>query len=162
MENLGTTGGRIRLSVIPISISDAAEFVAQHHRHHRPPPGGLFAVGVAVSSDPLAPAHVVGVAIVGRPVARGNDDDWTAEVTRLATDGTRNACSMLYSACWRAARALGYRRVITYTLASEPGTSLRAAGWLEVGRVRGRSWHCQSRPRVDRHPLQEKIRWEVR
>jgi len=151
--------------VIPISISDACEFVAQHHRHHRPPPGGLFAVGVATIEDPRfvrAAARVVGVAIVGRPVARGNDDDWTAEVTRLCTDGTQNACSMLYSACWRAARALGYRRVITYTLASEPGTSLRAAGWLEVGRVRGRSWHCQSRPRVDRHPLQEKIRWEVR
>lgn len=154
------------LSLAPVSVSDACEFVDQHHRHHRPPPGGLFAVGVARGE------LVLGVAIVGRPVARNLDDGWTAEVTRCAVrtdlDGaadqlrlTRNACSMLYSACWRAARALGFRRVITYTLASESGGSLRAAGWRVVGQVRGRSWHCPSRPRVDRHPLQDKLRWEA-
>jgi len=79
----------------------------------------------------------------------------------VATDGTRNACSMLYGAAWRAAKALGYRKLITYTLASEPGTSLRAAGWSVVGEVRGRSWSCASRPRVDKHPLQDKLRWEA-
>lgn len=101
------------------------------------------------------------MAIVGRPVARGLQDGWTAEVTRVATDGTPNAPSALYGACWRVARALGYRRLVTYTLATEPGTSLRAAGWRVVGEVRGRSWSCASRPRVDRAPAQEKLRWEA-
>lgn len=137
-----------------MSLSDAVEFCAQHHRHHKPPVGGLFAVGVAVGE------LVHGIAIVGRPVARGNQDGWTAEVTRVATDGAPNACSMLYAACWRAARALGYRQLITYTLASESGASLRAAGWRTVGEVKGRSWSCPVRPRVDRHPLQDKLRWE--
>lgn len=142
------------LELVPMSLSDAAEYCAQHHRHHKPPVGGLFAVGVAIGE------LIHGVAIVGRPVARGNQDGWTAEVTRVATDGARNACSMLYAACWRAARALGYRKLITYTLVSESGASLRAAGWRTVGEVRGRSWSCESRPRVDRHPLQNKLRWE--
>lgn len=102
------------------------------------------------------------MAVVGRPVARHNDDDWTAEVTRLAVvDGQPNACSLLYGAAWRACRALGYRRLITYTLSTEPGTSLRAAGWRVVGEVRGRSWDTPTRPRVDRHPTQDKLRWEA-
>lgn len=143
------------LQVVPCTLASAKEFVRQHHRHHRPPVGGLFAVAVAVGAD------VVGVAIVGRPVARGLQDEWTAEVTRVATDGTRNACSKLYGACWRAARALGWRRLVTYTLDSESGASLRGAGWSVVGEVRGRSWSCQSRPRVDKHPLQGKLRWEA-
>src|SRR6187455_3056117 len=82
------------LSLIPMSLSDASEFCAQHHRHHKPPVGGLFAVGVASGET------VRGIAIVGRPVTRANDDGWTAEVTRVATDGARNACSMLFGACW--------------------------------------------------------------
>jgi hypothetical protein len=143
------------LTLIPVNISDAREFVKQFHRHHNPPVSGLFAVACAESE------RVCGVAIVGRPIARNNADGFTAEVTRVATDGTPNACSMLYGACWRAAKALGYRRLITYTLASEPGTSLRASGWREVGRVAGKSWSVPSRPRVDRHPLQDKIRWEA-
>lgn len=143
------------LSIAPITISDAREFIAQHHRHHQPPVSALFAVSVADGDT------VRGVAVVGRPVARGNQDGWTAEVTRVATDGARNACSMLYGACWRAARALGYHRLITYTLASEGGASLRAAGWRVIGQVRGRSWSCKSRPRVDRHPSQDKLRWEA-
>ncbi|SRR5581483_6560748 len=144
-----------RLSIVPITIADAKEFVRLHHRHHRAPVGGLFAVAVARSGS------VVGVAIVGRPVARGNQDGFTAEVTRLATDGSRNACSMLYAASWRAARALGYRRMVTYTLASESGVSLRAAGWFLIAEVSGRSWDCPSRPRTDRHPTQDKLRWEA-
>lgn len=102
-----------------------------------------------------------GVAIVGRPVARGADDGWTAEVTRCCTDGARNACSMLYAAAWRAVRALGYRKLITYTLAAEGGGSLRAAGFRVVGEVAGRSWSCPSRPRVDTVPHQDKLRWEL-
>jgi len=143
------------IDLIPMTLSDASEFCAQHHRHHKPPRGGLFAVGCAEGEV------VRGVAIVGRPVARGLQDGWTAEVTRVATDGARNACSMLYGACWRAARALGYRKLITYTLSEESGASLRAAGWRVVGQVTGRSWSCATRPRVDRHPLQDKIRWEA-
>jgi hypothetical protein len=144
------------LQLAPISVQDAREFIREHHRHHPPPLSGLFAVAVARHEK------IVGVAVIGRPVARGNQDGFTAEVTRVATDGARNACSMLYGASWRAARALGYRRLITYTLATEPGTSLRAAGWKVVGEVVGRSWDCESRPRVDRSPTQDKIRWEAR
>lgn len=114
-----------------------------------------MAVAAAGAEEPC------GVAVVGRPVARHLQDGWTAEVTRVATDGTRNACSMLYGACWRACRALGWRRLVTYTLDTEPGTSLRAAGWTLVGDAGGGSWSCASRPRVDRHPLQQKLRWEA-
>ena len=146
----------MKLRAIPITIQDARSWVDQHHRHHRPPVSGLFAVGVAPVDG-----EVCGVAIVGRPVAREAQDGWTAEVTRLATDGTPNACSFLYGAAWRAARALGYLRLITYPLDTEPGTSLRAAGWRCVATVPGRSWSCQSRPRVDRHPTQGKLRWEA-
>ena len=78
----------------------------------------------------------------------------------MATDGTRNACSKLYSAAWRAARALGYSKLITYILDSEPGTSLRASGWKEIGSAGGGSWSSKVRPRVDKHPLQTKIKFE--
>jgi hypothetical protein len=87
-------------------------------------------------------------------------DGWTAEVSRLATDGSKNACSMLYGAAWRACRALGYRRLITYILDTEPGTTLQAAGWKLVGAAGGGSWDRRERPRVDRHPTQGKLRWE--
>jgi len=142
------------LQIVPTTISAASSFVEQHHRHHRPPVGGLFAVAVADGDE------VRGVAIVGRPVARRLDDGWTAEVTRVATDGARNACSMLYGACWRAARALGYRRLVTYTLPEEGGGSLRGAGYTCVGEAGGGSWARRDRPRVDRHPTQIKLRWE--
>lgn len=146
----------VRLELIPMSIRSARAFVDQRHRHHRAPVSGLFAVGC--SSDGK---EVSGVAIVGRPVARMLQDGWTCEVTRLCTDGSPNACSMLYRACWRAARALGYRRLVTYILNSEPGTSLKAAGFKEIGAAGGGSWSRKSRPRVDRHPTQGKIRWEL-
>ena len=137
-------------------IQDARKFVDRHHRHHRAPLSGLFAVAAAEGDE------VIGVAIVGRPVARHEQDGWTAEVTRLCVlEGHRNACSMLYGACWRAARALGWRRLITYTLKSEPGTSLRAAGWRVIGEVKGRSWSVPSRPRIDKHPLFDKIKWSA-
>ncbi len=144
-----------KLTIVPCSIQDAKAFVREHHRHHAPPLSGLFALAVAAGD------HVVGVAIVGRPCARGMQDGYTAEVTRLATDGTPNACSALYAAAWRVARALGYRKLITYILDTEPGTSLVASGWTCVGKVSGRSWSCPSRPRVDRHPTQGKLRFEV-
>ncbi len=143
-----------RLYIVPMTISDAKEFVAQHHRHHGAPTGALFALGAAMAGE------VVGVAIVGRPVARRSDDGWTAEVTRLATTGERNACSMLYRACWRACVAMGYQRLVTFTLSSETGASLCGAGFRLLGTTPGHSWSVKSRPRVDRHPLQVKMRWE--
>ena len=143
------------LSLQPVTLSEAHAFVAQHHRHHKPSVGGLFAVAVNDGSE------VRGVAVIGRPVARGNADGYTAEVTRVCTLGDKNGCSMLYAACWRAAKALGYRRLITYTLPEEGGASLRGAGWKEIGRRGGGSWSCKSRPRVDKHPLQIKILWEA-
>ena len=143
------------LQLVPITITDAKEFIRRVHRHHNPPAGGKFAIGVAVGEQ------IVGVAMVGRPVSRELDDGWTAEVTRVATDGTRNACSKLYAACWRAARAMGYLRCGTYTLPEEGGASLRAAGWTLIGEAGGGSWDTPSRPRVDRHPTQIKLRWEV-
>lgn len=143
------------LHLVPVTLREARAFVSAHHRHHRAPQGGLFAVAAADS------AGIRGVAIVGRPVARQLSDDFTAEVTRLCTDGARNACSLLYAAAWRAARALGYRRLITYTLATEGGASLRAAGWRVVAETKPEGWSRPSRPRVDTHPTQQKLRWEA-
>lgn len=145
------------LSITPITLREAHAYVEKTHRHHGPSRGGIFAL--ACSDD----GHICGVAVVGRPVARLlQEENYTAEVTRLATDGTKNACSKLYAAAWRAARAIGYRRLITYTHATEPGTSLEAAGWMKTLHVsRAHSWSYSKRPRVDLYPLQEKIRWEM-
>ena len=145
-----------RLRVVPCDFSEAVAFVRQHHRHHRPPVGHKFSLAVADESG-----TVRGVCMVGRPVARGNDDGWTVEVTRLASDGCKNACSCLYGAAWRAAKSMGYRRCITYILDSEPGVTLKAAGWKCLGQRGGGSWNCQSRPRVDKHPTQKKLLFEV-
>ena len=101
------------------------------------------------------------MAIVGRPTARMSDDGLTLEVVRVATDGTKNACSALYGACRRAVFALGYKKLITYTLPEEGGASLRGAGWKLIGEAGGGSWNRKDRPRVDKHPLQKKIRWEA-
>lgn len=143
------------LRIVPCHLDEANAFVAQHHRHHKPVPGAKFALAVADGDE------VVGVAIVGRPVARMLDDGWTLEVIRTCTTGAKNANSMLYGACWRAAKALGYTRLGTYTLPEESGASLRAAGWRLVGEAGGGSWSRQSRPRVDKAPLQRKLRWEA-
>jgi hypothetical protein len=143
------------LSIVPCTLREARAFVLEHHRHHGPPQGGLFALACSDG------AKIVGVAIVGNPVARMLAGDFTAEVTRLCTTGERNACSALYAAAWRAARALGYRKLITYTLAEEGGASLRAAGWRCLGEAGGGSWSRKNRPRVDTHPTQTKLRWEA-
>jgi hypothetical protein len=148
-----------RLTVVPLPLDEANAFVKQHHRHHKPTPGHKFSLGVADEDGTIR-----GVAIVGRPVSRMLDNGLTLEVNRVATDGCPNACSALYGAARRACFALGYRRLITYTLSSEPGTSLVAAGWRllgERGSKAGRSWDTPSRPRVDKHPLQMKLLWEA-
>ncbi len=146
---------KVRLRVVPCSLVDANAFIAIHHRHHKPHPFGHFAIACADETN------VRGVAVVGRPSARMLCDGFTAEVTRLATDGAPNACSMLYGAAWRACRALGWLRLITYTLPEEGGASLRASGWRCIGEAGGGSWSTPSRPRVDKHPTQIKMRWEV-
>ena len=144
-----------RLYLQPIDFDEACEFIKLHHRHHLPPQGWKF--GIAVNDGD----KVVGVITVGRPVARMLDDGLTLEVTRCATDGTRNAPSMLYGAAKRAAFSLGYKRIITYTLASELGTTLLASNWRCLGEAGGGSWNRENRPRIDRHPTQAKLRWEA-
>lgn len=146
------------LWIVPMTLDEANAFVRENHRHHQPVPGAKFCLGVARCVDS---AQIVGVAIVGRPVSRMLDDGWTLEVNRTCTDGTKNANSMLYGACRRVAFGLGYRKLITYTLASESGVSLTAAGWKCLGERGGGSWSRAARPRVDKHPLQGKILWEA-
>jgi hypothetical protein len=131
------------LTVVPLSLGEANALVELLHRHHKPVVGHKFSVGAHDGKQ------VIGAAIVGRPVARHLDDGWTLEVNRCVTDGTRNACSLLYGAAWRATKAMGYRRLITYTLPQEGGASLRAAGWTNVGLRGGGNWNVSSRPRVD-------------
>lgn len=144
-----------KLEVVPITQKEAIAYVSMHHRHHKPPPGSVFCIAVATGEV------VRGVAMVGRPVSRMLQDGWTLEVNRCCTDGTRNACSMLYGASWRVARALGWRRLVTYTLPEEGGASLRGAGWKLIGRAGGGGWSREERPRVDIHPQQQKLRWEM-
>lgn len=133
-----------------IELAEANAFVAEHHRHHKPVRGHRFSLG-CYDGDRLC-----GVAIVGRPVARKIDQRSTVEVLRLCTDGTRNACSILYAACRRASRELGYSRIITYILESEPGTSLLAAGWRYCYTNRGGSWDSPSRRRYNKAPTAPK------
>lgn len=145
------------MNLVPITLREANAYVAEHHRHHGPSRGCIACVAVEENDE------ICGVAIVGRPVARGLQDGYTAEVTRCCTNGARNACSMLYAAAWRACRALGYRRLVTYTLPQEGGTSLRAAGFQLIGEAGGGTWDRPKggRPRVDLMPNQTKLRWEV-
>lgn len=143
-----------RLTIVPIFQDEAFAFISAHHRHHRKPVGSIFQVAASIED------RIVGVAVVGRPVSRRLQDGFTAEVTRLCTDGTANACSMLYGACWRITRELGYRRLIIYILDSEPGTSLKASGWKLLGERGGLSWNVPSRPRVDKAPRQKKLLFE--
>lgn len=144
----------MKLEIVPMTLKEANAFVEQNHRHHKPVTGHKFSIGCSDGEK------IVGVAIVGRPVSRYLDDGWTLEVNRLCTDGTRNACSMLYAAAWRAARAMGYKKVITYILKSETGTSLKAAGWKCVGEAGGERWTGKRRPEVDLYPAQMKLRFE--
>ncbi|MFD8047662.1 XF1762 family protein [Streptomyces chartreusis] len=140
-SGIGAT--QMTITVVPMSFPDACAYVDRVHRHHAAPRGHKFSLG-AVSAD----GQLVGVAIVGRPVARAYDDGFTVEVTRLATDGSPNACSALYGAAWRTAKASGHRRAITYTQEGESGASLRAAGWRRAADRPARAgWTAPSRPR---------------
>lgn len=148
------------LAAVPMKIAEACEFVRNFHRHNKPPAGGLFAVGVSSGSA------LVGVAIVSRPVARFLDDGQTAEVVRCCVhdEAPKGACSFLYARCWQAAKALGWRKLITYTLQSESGASLRGAGWRTVAELKPnnpKQW--TNRPNREWQPVvgQSKFRWEA-
>ena len=142
------------MKVRPISLRAANEYVQLFHRHHPPTRGHKWSVCVREGDG------LIGVAIAGRPVARGFDPERVLEVLRVCTNGARNACSMLYGSCRQVAKGMGYEKVITYTLASEDGASLRASGFVAVARVPGRQWSCPSRPREE-HAVEDKIRWEI-
>lgn len=127
------------LTIVPVTFKAASEFVAEHHRHNKPPRGHKFSIGVCDAEGVLR-----GVAMVGRPVARHFDDGLTAEVNRTCTDGFANANSALYGAAWRIASAMGYRRLITYTQAGESGASLTASGWAKVRDLPARKGWAES------------------
>lgn len=142
------------LKTTPVTLKDANAFVASFHRHHRPTVGHKFSVGCSVDNK------LVGVAICGRPVSRHVDDGETLEVNRLCTDGTKNACSRLYAACARIAKEMGFKKIVTYTLPSEGGASLKASGWRCAGQNKGGSWDSPTRRRTDKAPTEPKWKWE--
>lgn len=151
------------LSVVPVTFRQACAFVENLHRHNKPPRGHKFSIGVRDGSGEL-----VGVAMAGRPIARHFDDGLTLEVNRTCTDGSRNANSALYGAIWRAAKAMGYVRCITYTQQEESGASLRAAGWVKVKSLKARkSWAESSGTALaaKRDPVGnggvERVLWEI-
>jgi hypothetical protein len=140
--------------IVPISLRKANEVVTQWHRHHKPSRGHKFSIAL------LKDSVYVGIAICGRPVARGSDDGLTLEVARLCTDGTPNACSKLYGACARVAKEMGYEKIQTYILESEPGISLKASGWIMEAVTAGGQWKRTDgiTNRTDQ-PTEPKQRW---
>lgn len=142
------------LELAPVSLREANAFVERHHRHHGGRRAHRFAVSIRGPRGGLK-----GVAIAGNPVAKALCDGRTIEVSRTCTDGTKNANSMLYGAIWRAARALGYTRMVTYTMPEESGSSLRAVGMREDGMTEGRPWNRPKRPREVNYPVGPKVRW---
>lgn len=151
------TRNQQRLMVVPCTIDQANAFVKLLHRHHGSIPIARLAFAVMDESG-----LVRGVAIVGRPCNTFLDDNWTLEVRRVCTDGCPNACSALYGAAWKATRAIGYKRLLTYTLPEEGGASLRAVGWKEIKGCGGKAWNHKKRTRQENDLfLLKKTRWEV-
>ena len=154
--------GEEAMIIVPITLKEANEFIALHHRHNKPPVGWKFGIGLRCGTE------LVGVATAGRPISRCFDDGLTLEVSRTCTDGTRNANSMLYGAIWRAAKAMGYVRCITYTQHDEPGTSLKAAGWVKIKSLQARRSWAESSVllRVKRDPIGNggvaRVLWECK
>ena len=146
------------MNICPITLKTAQAFVKAHHRHNDPPQGHKFSIGL------IDGGQLVGVVITGQPIARGNCDGYTAEITRCCVlDNQRNANSRLYAAAIRAARAMGYRRVITYTLPEESSASLKAVGFRADGLTQNKpdGWNMPGRPRKKpiKYPYCQKIRW---
>jgi hypothetical protein len=146
----------VSLTIVPLTLKQANELVATTHRHHKPCLSHRFSIG-AQSGNKL-----VGAAIVGRPVARGCDPYNIAEVSRLVTDGTKNACSILYAAAARIAKEMGFLKIQTYILIDEPGTSLKAAAWEFEAETEGGDWNHSKqyagKRRTDQ-PMGRKQRW---
>jgi hypothetical protein len=142
------------LVVVPITLKAANQYVAERHRHHKPSVGHKFSIGLKIKDE------LIGVAICGRPVARGSDDGLTLEVSRLCTNGAENACSKLYGACSRIAREMGYNKIQTYILDEELGTSLKASGWKMEAITSGGLWnYTNGNPRRTDQPTNPKQRW---
>lgn len=142
------------MRIHPISFRLACDYINANHRHHKKPQGCKFCISVNDENG-----RICGVAVCGRPVSRYLDNGITLEITRLCTDGTRNACSMLYGACVRIAREMGYRKVITYILESESGASLKASNFVCCGEAGGEIW-TGKRNRDNGVPREKKTRWE--
>lgn len=140
------------MEIRPITFRQASDFINRYHRHHRETVGHKFSVGLFEGDQ------IIGCAVCGRPVSRYLDDGMTCEINRLCTDGTYNACSMLYGACCRIAKNMGYRKIITYILKSEPGTSLKAGNFICDGEAGGKIW-TGSRNKDNGVPQEKKIRW---
>ena len=137
-----------------MTLKAANEYVAERHRHHKPSTGHKFSIGLMDNNK------LIGVAICGRPVARGSDNGFTLEVNRLCTDGSENACSKLYGACARIAKEMGYKKIQTYILNDEPGISLKASGWvMEVVTAGGQWKYTNGKPRRTDQPTEPKQRW---
>jgi hypothetical protein len=148
------SGGLLR--IIPLTIRQANALVLRWHRHHKPVVGARWCLGLIDNSGSL-----IGAAIVGRPVSREVPQYEVAEVTRLVTNGSPNACSALYGACARVAKEMGFAKIQTYILATEPGTSLKAAGWIKTGVTSGGNWnHSWRKGRREDQPMIPKTRWE--
>lgn len=146
------------MRIVPLTLKQANKLVSEIHRHHKPVVGHRFSIGIKWGDK------LVGAAIVGRPVSREIDPYLVAEVNRLVTDGTKNACSKLYASCARICQEMGFLKIQTYILESEPGVSLRAAGWSFAAMARGGDWNCSERfkaqgRRTDQ-PMDKKQRWE--
>jgi len=163
IESLPAPQKKDKLCIVPITLKKANEFIKEFHRHNKPPRGHKFSIGLNDNDGKL-----VGVAVAGRPSARLLDDGLTLEITRTCTNGTRNANSMLYGAIWRCAKAMGYKKCITYTQCAESGASLRAVGWLQAARLKPRkSWAESSKGKLK--DMRDKvgnggvarIRWEI-
>ena len=140
------------MEIRPITFREASEFINNHHRHHKATVGHKFSIGLYDDEK------LVGCAVCGRPVARYYDDGFTCEINRLCTDGTRNACSMLYGACCRIAKEMGYKKIITYILESESGASLKASNFMCEGKTGGTHW-TGKRNRGQDIPSEMKTRW---
>jgi len=142
------------IMLVPLSLKEANELIEQFHRHHKKVIGHKFSIGAMLCDK------IIGAIIVGRPVSREIDFHQVTEVTRLVTDGTENACSFLYAAAARAAKAMGYKKIQTYILENEPGTSLKAAGWIFEIMTAGGNWnHSWRKGRREDQPMGKKQRW---
>lgn len=141
------------MKIVPCTFKTACEFIDKYHRHHKPTVGCKFCIALSDKTD-----NIIGVAVCGRPVSRFLDDGFTCEINRLCTDGTKNACSMLYGACCRVAREMGYKKVITYILQSENGASLKASNFICEGKAGGTHW-TGKRSKNNGLPTEFKTRW---